>query len=150
MHPSAAGTISTKVLFGALLLVVFLCAAWFALQSSFIRQIGQPNPVAYSVLQSGDITQAGLQARTILNGNSGSVSDSDLSWLHFISADAYAASATSSTSSVSEAMSGILTEYHDVSDPFTRAWILNRLILLIPNSDPNTVRSGLSEIQSSV
>ena len=39
---------------------------------------------------------------------------------------------------------GILTEYHDVSDPFTRAWILNRLILLIPNSDPNTVRSGLS------
>lgn len=96
----------------------------------------------YNTVASGDLVQAGREAQDLLSSDA-HLSPVDESWARIAIVDAYVENATSSVA-YAAAIGSALSNYHAVSDAFTRAWILNRVLGILSDTDQNTLSTIFS------
>jgi hypothetical protein len=97
---------------------------------------------AYSALKDGNYTSAALSAQQALSQTDSGLSPQDATWAHLIIADSNMIMATDSTSQ-EQSLSAIVTDYQGLTDPFSRAWDLDRLVELVASSNQGPVSAVL-------
>ena len=148
-----------KLIVAGGLIVIIVVGVWlWPFAETFISSIFSSSGQTYieptslnSAIASGDTAQAAREASALLSSGA-ALSPTDTAYAHLAIADSYLATATSSDSQI-EALSKLLQSYHEATDPFTRAWIIDRFAgfaLKLPYAPVAGLLSRDSEFNSMV
>ncbi len=104
------------------------------------------SPIApvYSALRSGDYAVAASNAQEALSQHGASLSSEDTTWAHLIIADSYMLGSTSTVATQDGSLASIITDYQGLTDPFSRAWELDRLVESAASSNEASLTAALS------
>lgn len=123
----------------AVCIIVCLVELWYY----FNPPANQLMIPAYSAVLSGDFATAASSAQSVLSQSGSSLSSSDYTWAHLIIADSSALQATTTESQIA-ALNAILGDYHQLQDPFSRAWELDRFVEVAASANQATLSTVLS------